>query len=218
MTTSSTFQYSYTCIEGNIGSGKTSLVKKLVNDYGGKMILEQFADNPFLPLFYKDPERYAFSVELSFLTERYKQLQSELASPDLFNAFTFSDFIFIKSLLFARKNLIPEEYKLYQMLYSVLTKSFKEPDLVVYLHRDPSYLMQNIKLRNRSFEQNIQEDYLLKIQNSYFEYLRNITSYPVLILDIKDMDFVSDKTSYETIKFLISKNYNPGVHRISVSS
>ena len=212
-----TFPYQFVCIEGNIGSGKTSLVNKLGQELGAKKLLEQFSDNPFLPLFYQDPERYAFSVELFFMTERYKQLQNNFAQPDLFNNYMITDFIFTKSLLFARKNLIPEEYKLYQMLFSVLTKNFPEPNLLVYLHRDPKYLIENIKLRNRTYEQNIKEDYLIKIQNSYFEYLRNITSFPVLILDIKDMDFIKDENHYETIKFLISKQFNPGVHRVSVS-
>lgn len=212
------FPYSFTCIEGNIGSGKTSLVKKLSNDIGGKQVLEQFADNPFLPLFYQDPERYAFSVELFFMTERYKQLQSQVTSQDLFTNYTLTDFIFIKSLLFARKNLNQEEYKLFQMLFSVLNKTFAEPDLVVYLHRDPEILLENIKQRNRLYELQIEAEYLIKIQNSYFEYLRNITSFPVLILDLRSMDFVSNETNYETIKFLLSKNYNPGVHRISLSS
>lgn len=215
--TPTTLPYRFVTIEGNIGSGKTSLVDSLAREIGGKQILESFSDNPFLPLFYKDPERYAFSVELFFMTERYKQLQQELTSPSLFNEHIISDFMFIKSLLFARKNLQTEEYKLFQQLYSVLSNNFPNPDLLVYLHRDADQLISNIKLRNRPYEQEIQADYLLKIQNSYFEYLKNITSYPVLILDIKDMDFVNKEANYETLKFLISKAYQPGVHRVSVS-
>jgi len=210
--------YGYISIEGNIGSGKTTLADKLSYELGARKILEQFADNPFLPLFYQDPDRYAFSVELFFMTERYKQLQGDLTKPDLFNEYIISDFFFVKSLLFARKNLMQEEYKLYQMLFSVLNNTFPNPDILIYLHRDVSFLMDNIKTRNRPYEQDIKEDYLLKIQDSYFEYLRNITSFPVLILDIKDLDFVSSEQNYQTIKFLISKKYNPGVHRITVSS
>jgi len=211
------FPYNYIAIEGNLGSGKTSLVGKLCREYNGREILEAFDNNPFLPLFYENPERYAFTVELFFMTERYKQLQEQLASPDLFSNHTIADFIFTKSLLFARKNLGADEYRLFQMLFSVLNKSFPNPEILVYLHRDVNFLLDNIKERNRPYEQNIQEEYLLKIQDSYFEYLRNITSFPVLILDLKDMDFVSNQTAYETVKFLISKPYNPGVHRISVS-
>jgi len=209
--------YQFVCIEGNIGSGKTSLVEKLVYDYSGRKLLEQFEDNPFLPLFYNDPERYAFTVELFFMTERYKQMQSDMATQDLFTKYLFTDFSFIKTLLFARKNLQEEEYKLFQMLFSVLNKSFPKPDLLVYLHRDVEYLMNNIRDRNRSFETKISADYLRTIQDSYFEYLKNITSFPVLILDLKDMDFVSKDQHYETIKFLISKSYQPGVHRISLN-
>jgi len=209
--------YSFISIEGNIGSGKTSLVDRLSEELGGKKIMESFADNPFLPLFYQDPDRYAFTVELFFMTERYKQLQNDLTEPDLFNEYIISDFVFIKSLLFARKNLEDEEYKLFQMLFSVMSKNFRNPDLLVYLHREPFVLLENIKTRNRPYEQEIEAEYLLRIQNSYFEYLRNIVSYPVLILDLKQMDFVSNEQNYETIKFLISKDYNPGVHRISLS-
>jgi len=210
--------YRYISIEGNIGSGKTSLVEKLCFDYPSTKILEQFEDNPFLPLFYQNPERYAFTVELFFLTERYKQLQNEIVAPDMFVQHIISDFAFVKSLLFARKNLEKEEYKLFQMLYSVLSKTFPNPDILVYLHRDVDIVIANIKERSRSYEQNIQADYLKRIQDSYFEYLRNITSFPVLILDLQEMDFVSSETNYETIKFLISKKYNPGVHRMTVSS
>jgi len=213
-----TIPYKYICIEGNIGSGKTSLVEKLSFEYSSTKILEQFQDNPFLPLFYQNPERYAFTVELFFLTERYKQLQNTFVIPDLFVQHIISDFSFVKSLLFARKNLEDEEYRLFQMLYSVLSKSFPNPDLLVYLHRNSEYVLKNIKQRSRSYEQDIQIEYLLKIQDSYFEYLRNITSFPVLILDLKNMDFVGDRNNYETLKFLISKKYLPGVHRITVST
>jgi len=103
------------------------------------------------------------------------------------------------------------------MLFSVLNKSFPKPDLLVYLHRDVKHLLKNIRERNRSFENNIGDEYLLTIQDSYFEYLRNITSFPVLILDLQDMDFVSNEQHYETVRFLISKQYRPGVHRISLS-
>lgn len=209
--------YQFVCIEGNIGTGKTSLVEKLAFDFNGRKLLEHFEDNPFLPLFYSDPERYAFTVELFFMTERYKQMQNNIFNQDLFAQNIFADFSFIKTLLFARKNLQEEEYKLFQMLFSVLNNSFPKPDLLVYLHRDTPFLLKNIKERNRSFEQTISSDYLLTIQNSYFEYLRNITSFPVLILDLKDMDYVNNPQHYDTLKFLISKKYNPGVHRIALS-
>lgn len=212
-----TIPYKYICIEGNIGSGKTSLVDMLCNDINGRPLLEQFGDNPFLPLFYQNPERYAFTVELFFMTERFKQLQDLNAAPDLFTNYIIADFSFIKTQLFARKNLQEEEYRLFQMLFSVLNNSFTKPDILVYLHRDVEYLIENIQERKRHYEQDMKPDYLLKIQDSYFEYIRNITSFPVLILDLKNLDFVGDARVYETVKFLISKKYTPGVHRISVS-
>ena len=212
-----TFPYRYVSIEGNLGSGKTSLVTKLSREYNAREILEEFENNPFLPLFYENPARYAFTVELFFMTERFKQLQDQLTAPDLFSSVIFSDFFFTKSLLFARKNLESEEYRLFQMLFSVLSKSFSKPDLLVYLHRDVKYLLENIKQRNRSYEQQIKAEYLSMIQDSYFEYLRNITSFPVIILDLQNLDFVGDPKAYETIKFIISQKYNPGVHRMTVS-
>jgi deoxyadenosine/deoxycytidine kinase len=209
--------YRHICIEGNIGSGKTTLVDMMSAEFNGQKILEEFEDNPFLQLFYKNPERYALTVELFFMTERFKQLQKTSAGPGLFSSYIFSDFCFIKTLLFARKNLETEEYKLFNMLFSVLNKSFPNPDLLVYIHRDTKHLLSNIKSRGRQYEQDISETYLKSIQDSYFEYLRNITSFPVLILDLKGIDFQSNKANYETVKFLISKKYTPGVHRISVS-
>ncbi|NNE27667.1 MAG: deoxynucleoside kinase [Saprospiraceae bacterium] len=214
---SSSIPYKYICIEGNIGSGKTSLVEKLCSDISGRALLEQFENNPFLPLFYQNPERYAFTVELFFMTERFKQLQNIDATPDLFTEYLISDFSFIKTQLFARKNLQEEEYRLFQMLFSVLNNQFTKPDIMVYLHRDIEFLIQNIAQRDRAYEKDLKPEYLKKIQDSYFEYLRNITSFPVLILDIKNLDFLRNEPSYEAIKFLISKTYTPGVHRISVN-
>jgi len=209
--------YRHICIEGNIGSGKTTLVEMMSGEFNGQKILEEFEDNPFLQLFYKNPERYALTVELFFMTERFKQLQKTTAGPDLFSNHIFSDFCFIKTLLFARKNLENEEYKMFNMLFSVLNKSFPNPDLLVYIHRDTNHLLENIKSRGRVYEQEITDKYLKSIQDSYFEYLRNITSFPVLILDLKNIDFQRNQSNYETVKFLISKKYTPGVHRISVS-
>ena len=135
-------------------------------------------------MFYQNPERYAFTVELFFMTERFKQLQNIDATPDLFTEYLISDFSFIKTQLFARKNLQEEEYRLFQMLFSVLNNQFTKPDIMVYLHRDIEFLLQNIESRDRAYEKDLKPEYLKKIQDSYFEYLRNITSFPVLILDI----------------------------------
>lgn len=210
--------YGYVCIEGNIGAGKTSFCLKMTQDYNTSIILEQFNDNPFLPLFYNDPDRFAFTVELFFMTERYKQLQGSLQSMGLFHDFYLADYAFIKTQLFARKNLQEEEFKLFQMLYNILQKNFPNPDLLVYFHRDVDILIENINKRGREIENNIKREYLLEIQNSYFDYFRNILTYPVLIIDLKDMDFINNEDNYDLILDLISKKYNPGVHRITLST
>ena len=206
--------YEYICIEGNIGAGKTSLSRLLANEFNGKNILEQFADNPFLPFFYKEPERYAFSVELFFMTERYKQLQGALLNRDLFYDCTISDYYFIKTLLFSKANLSDEEYRLFQTLFNILNKSFPRPDLLVYLHRPVEQLLENIKKRGRDYEVGIDAEYLTKIQNTYFEYFRSITHFPLLIIDVESLDFVSKEKDYNEIKNLILRSYSPGVHHI----
>jgi len=210
------FPYQYICIEGNIGAGKTSFCKMLQKQYQCKLILEQFDENPFLNLFYEDPETYAFTVELFFMTSRHKQLQKSLIGQDLFSDFTIADYSFIKTLLFAKKNLDEEEYRIFQKLYDVLEQSHPTPDMMVYFHRSTDILMGNIKKRNRDFEKDITEEYLLKIQNTYFEYFRNILTYPVVIIDLNTVDFVNSEQSYEMVHDLIKKKYKPGVHRISL--
>lgn len=210
--------YDYVCIEGNIGAGKTSFCKKMALQYNVSLILEQFADNPFLPLFYQNPERHAFTVELFFMTERYKQLQNSLQSIGMFHDFYLADYSFIKTQLFARKNLEEEEFKLFSMLYNIMQKNFPNPDLLVYFHRDVDILQQNIKSRGREIENSIKSDYLVQIQNSYFDYFRNILTYPILIIDIKEMDFMKNEQHYQVLIDLIAKKYLPGVHRITLSS
>jgi len=180
------------------------------------MILEEFADNPFLPLFYENPERYAFTVELFFMTERYKQLQKELTL-DLFYDFTIADYSFIKTLLFARQNLSQEEFRLFQKMFSVLNQTFPSPDLYIYFHRSPAILQQNISKRGREYESKISDRYLQNVQNSYFEYFRNILSFPILIIDLDELDFVKNPSHYSELKSLMMRPYQPGVHRISLS-
>lgn len=215
--TENPFPYNYICIEGSIGAGKTSFCKLLHEQFNCRMILEEFDDNPFLPFFYEDPDRFAFTVELFFMTERHKQLQRNLISQDLFSSFTISDYIFIKTLLFARKNLSEEEYRLFQKMFNVLNASFPTPDIIVYFHRSVENLMKFIRKRGRSYESNITEEYLVNVQNSYFEYFKNITSFPVLILDLNDIDFVMQDSHYKTVLSLIKKEYRPGVHQVKIS-
>lgn len=208
--------YNYICIEGNIGSGKTSFTQMINEEYECELILEEFNDNPFLPLFYNDKERYAFSVELFFMTERYKQLQRKLLHKDLFRQFTIADYSFVKSLLFAKNNLIEEEYRLFIKLWTVLNKPFPKPDILVYFHRDVPTLQHFIKLRGREYEKLIKPEYLLSVQNTYFEYFRNILTFPVVIIDLNTIDFVQEEQHYDAIKHIISSPYNPGVHRVSL--
>lgn len=208
--------HQYICIEGNIGSGKTSLATKLAKLYSGKLILEQFTDNPFLPYFYSDPERYAFPVEIFFMTERHKQLQKHILTQDLFANHIIADYCFTKTLLFAKNNLNPEEFRIFQHLFQLLESPFPNPDLLVYLHRSTGKLMHLIDERGRAMESPITEDYLMMIQNAYFEYFRNENSYPILIIDVEDMDFVKNKEHLDEIIKLIAMRYNPGVHRVSI--
>lgn len=208
--------YRYICIEGNIGSGKTSLSTRLAKRYSGKLILEQFTDNPFLPFFYNDPERYAFPVEIFFMTERHKQMQKHILAHDLFAQHIIADYFFTKTLLFARNNLNEEEFRIFQHLFQLLENPFPHPDLLVYLHRSTGKLMDLIGERGRNMETPITEEYLLTIQNAYFEYFRSENAYPILIIDAENMDFVKNKKDLEEIITLISHKYNPGVHRVSI--
>ncbi len=206
----------YVCVEGNIGSGKTSLCTRLAKRYHGKLILEQFTDNPFLPFFYSDPERYAFPVEVFFMTERHKQMQRHILTHDLFAKHIFADYFFTKTLLFAKNNLNPEEFRIFQHLFQLLENPFPYPDLLVYLHRSTGKLMELVGERGRPMESPITEEYLLSVQNAYFEYFRGEVAFPILIIDVEEMDFVKNKAHMEEIVKLLSGRYTPGVHRVSI--
>ncbi len=204
-------------VEGNIGAGKTTLSKMLADDWGYRLVLEEFADNPFLPHFYQNPERYAFPVELFFMTERHKQLQQELSQRSLFQEGIISDYIFFKTLLFARNNLNTEEYRLFQRLFNILNAAFPKPDLMVYLHRPVEKLLEHIKLRGRPYEQSIEAEYLLQIQQAYFDYFRANSEIPTLIIDVEAADFIQEKGHYGQIQHLLQQSYAPGVHRTRIS-
>lgn len=208
--------YKYICIEGNIGSGKTSLCELIAKRYPAQLVLEQFDDNPFLPFFYQNPERYAFTVELFFMAERHKQLSQLSLQHDLFYEFTVADYSFWKTLIFARKNLDEKEYRLFQRLFSTLNATSPNPDLLIYLHRTPKKLLDQISKRDREYEYNISEQYLQMIQDSYFEFFYSQPSYPIVIVDIEDLDFVNDPVHLEEVEKIIFKEYRPGLHRISI--
>jgi deoxyadenosine/deoxycytidine kinase len=208
----------YIVIEGNIGAGKTSFSQKIAAELDAKLILEQFSDNPFLPLFYKNPERYAFPVELFFMSERHKQLQEFLLEQDLFRQYTVSDYVFSKTLLFAGQNLIGEEIRLFQNLFNTLNASFPKPDLLVYLHRPVNELLVNIGKRNRSYESDITEEYLQKIQQAYFEFFRiNQDKLSILVLDVSGFDFMQSDTDYQILKSALGEKYEIGIHRRTAS-
>lgn len=209
--------YTYISIEGNIGAGKTTLAKMLAEQFNCRLILEQFTDNPFLPYFYEDPERYAFPLELFFMTERYKQMQTLLPQQELFRDLTISDYFFTKTLLFARNNLQDEEFRMFQRLFQTLSASFPKPEMIVYLHRSVDKLMENIRRRGRDYENSITPAYLKKIQNVYFEYFRMETSIPVVIIDVDQIDFVEDQKYYQEIVNCINTKYLPGVHQLILS-
>ena len=202
--------YNFIAIEGNIGAGKTTLCHQLAEHFGCALILEQFTDNPFLPPFYEQPERYAFPVELFFMTERHKQLLEHFSQPDLFRSFTVADYFFVKTLLFAKNNLSEEEFRLFQRLFSVLNATFPKPDLLLYLHRPVEVLLKHIKKRGRDIEQQISPAYLTEIQDAYFDYLKTETETPVLILELGDADFQGNQAAFEAIAQIMMQHHMPG--------
>lgn len=208
-----TFPHQYIAIEGNIGAGKTTLCHQLAEQFDSRLILEQFTDNPFLPFFYDNPERYAFPVELFFMTERHKQLQELLSQHELFRQNIIADYFFVKTLLFARNNLNDQEYRLFQRLFNILNAGFPKPQLLVYLHRPVEELLANIQNRGRTYEQDISADYLLSIQNAYFDYFKTNPQIPVLILDVENADWMAEETHYERLLRAISEEYPAGIHR-----
>ena len=212
-------QYRFIAIEGNIGAGKTTLCHRLAARYGCELILEQFTDNPFLPFFYEQPERYAFPVELFFMTERHKQLLEHFAQPDLFRTFTVADYFFVKTLLFAKNNLSEEEFRLFQRLFTVLNATFPKPDLLLYLHRPVDVLLRQIKKRGRDMERMIPAEYLEELQNAYFEYFKSETDTPILILELDDADFVQDEKVLESIiNVMEHSSFRPGIQYVSWSA
>jgi deoxyadenosine/deoxycytidine kinase len=207
----------YIVIEGNIGAGKTTLSKMIAKEYNAKLILEQFADNPFLPKFYKEPDKYSFQLELSFLAERYQQLNQELTSRDLFRPFTVADYYFMKSLIFARATLKEDEYNLYRQIFNIIYKSIPKPDLYVYLHVDVKNLKRNISDRGRDYEKAISEEYLARVQHGYFDFFRQQNDIKYLIIDSNSLDFVENQEDYAKIKKLIfEREYPVGINRITI--
>ncbi len=188
--------YNYIAVEGNIGAGKTSLSTMMSQDFNAKLILERFKDNPFLPKFYEDQNRYAFPLEMSFLADRYQQLSDDLAQYDLFTDFVVSDYDVFKSLIFAKITLQEDEYALYDKLFRIIYKELVKPDLYIYLYQNTDRLLENIKSRGRDYEQNIQPDYLIEINKSYLSFIKSQANIKVKIIDISELDFVNNRKDY----------------------
>ncbi|MEY3059063.1 MAG: hypothetical protein RL000_415 [Bacteroidota bacterium] len=207
-------KYKFITIEGNIGAGKTTLASLLANKLNARLILEEFADNPFLAKFYENPAQYAFSVELFFMAERFKQLKDLLSQQDLFQNITVSDYLFTKCLLFAKVNLPVDEFRLFQRLFEMMQPQLLQPDLLIYLHAPVHKLQENIKKRNRSYEQNIKDDYLFEIQQTYTHYIKQ-HSFKTLFVDASNVDFINNPEYLDIILAALDRDYTEGQHVIT---
>jgi deoxyadenosine/deoxycytidine kinase len=208
-------KYNFVTIEGNIGAGKTTLAHLLSKHYSARLILEEFADNPFLPKFYENPQQFAFPLELFFMAERYKQLKELLHTQDLFNSITISDYLFTKCLLFAKVNLPADEFRLYQNLFDIIHQQLVQPELLIYLHSPVSRLQQNIRKRNRSYEQQIADEYLFSIQETYTQYIKQ-HNIKTLFVDASNADFLGNEKHLQVIIDALDKEYEQGQHYITL--
>lgn len=209
-------RYKFVAIEGNIGVGKTTLATMLAKECNARLLLEKFKDNPFLPKFYKDPQKNAFPLELFFMAERYHQLKQQ-KEQDLFQPITIADYFFMKSKLFAQNNLQKDEKQLFNSLFEIMLSSLPNPNLLVYLYADVERLQQNIKKRGRSFEREITDEYLQNIQDRYLDYLRKQRNFPVLLLDVSKVNFKEDQKIYEVILGLLDSTYKLGIHQFNLA-
>ena len=204
-------KYEYIVIEGAIGAGKTSLAELLAQDFNAELVLERFVDNNFLPKFYKDPEHYAFPLEMTFLTDRYQQLKDLLSKRDLFKNLVIADYFIDKCLIFSKNNLNPDEYALFKKVYDMISNYLSKPDLLIYLHKTPENLLKNIIKRGRSYEQNIELSYLDAIQENYITYLKQWESFPVLMVESDHLDFVNNREDYLKLRDLTLQSYPVGI-------
>lgn len=202
-------KYHFITIEGNIGAGKTTLAHLLSRHYNARLILEQFADNPFLPKFYENPAQYAFPLELFFMAERYKQLKELVHTGDLFQSLTISDYLFTKCLLFARINLPEQEYKLYQGLFEIMQSQLVQPEILIYLHAPVTKLQENIRKRNRPYEQGIPDEYLLDIQETYTQYIRQHNT-RTLFIDVSNADFLGNEAHLKVVLDALERDGDEG--------
>ncbi len=208
-------KHHFITVEGNIGAGKTTLTHLLAKHFNARMILEEFADNPFLPKFYENPQQYAFPLELFFMAERYKQLKDMLHTKDLFQNITVSDYLFTKCLLFAKVNLPEEEFRLYQKLFEILHNQITFPDILIYLHAPVNKLQNNIKKRNRIYEQQIPDEYLFNIQQTYTSYIKQ-HNIKTIFIDASNADFLGNPKHLEVVLDALDKDYETGQHYFSL--
>ncbi|HVZ96170.1 MAG TPA: deoxynucleoside kinase [Chitinophagaceae bacterium] len=208
-------KYNFITIEGNIGAGKTTLAHLLSKKMDARLILEEFADNPFLPKFYENPRQYAFPLELFFMAERYKQLKELLQTKDMFQQVTISDYLFTKCLLFAKVNLSEEEFLLYQKLFDIINPQLVQPDLLIYLHAPVNKLKENIKKRNRSYEQDIAPEYLFSLQETYIQYIRQ-HNIKTLFIDASSSDFLGNENHLNAVLEALDKEYDEGRHYLQL--
>ena len=207
--------YHFIAIEGNIGAGKTTLAHLLSKHLNARLVLEEFADNPFLPQFYDNPQQYAFPLELFFMAERYKQLKEQIHTKDLFQNVTVSDYLFTKCLLFAKVNLSEDEFRLYQRIFDIIHQQLVQPDLLIYLHAPVSKLQINIRKRNRSYEQKIPDEYLFRIQETYTNYIRQ-HNIKTLFIDTTNADFLGNERHLQAVLEALEKDYEDGQHYLTL--
>ena len=208
-------KYNFITIEGNIGAGKTTLAHLLSKHFNARLILEEFAENPFLPKFYENKEQYAFPLELFFMAERYKQLKELLQTKDMFHHVTISDYLFTKCLLFAKVNLPEQEFLLYQKLFDIINPQLVQPDLLIFLHAPILKLKENIKKRNRSYEQSIEASYLFSLQEVYAEYIKQ-HNVKTLFIDVSNADFIGNEKHLETVLAALEKDYTNNQNYITL--
>ena len=207
--------YRHIAIEGGIGAGKSTLATELATRLGTEPLLEPFADNPFLEQFYLDPERYAFPVELSFLAQRYKQVKAALSARTLFRDALVSDYVFAKSDLFAKITLPKAEYALFRNLYEVMAEGMAKPELIVYLRPGEERQRAQIAARGRSYEQDIDLDYLRKLEKAYERHFKAARGSRVLWIDTSELDFVARDGDLEKVMAVLRQPWKVGVHHVT---
>jgi len=210
------FKYNFITIDGNTGAGKTTLANMFAEEFKGNLILEQFVDNPFLAAFYAEPDKFAFQTEMYFLVDRYQQLKESIRQMDIYESLNISDYIFTKSLLYAKANLNDQEFQLFERIFNMFFNDLPEPELFIYVHSTADRLVQNIQKRGRGFEQVVRKSYLQSVEDIYFDYFKKNNHLRILIIPSDDLDIVEDESHYAKIKEAVTKEYKPGIHYLDI--